>query len=174
MNVFKNYLHKGIVLTTLCAVIIFCLGVWGYCQQTVLKIFSWKTGEVFLTSSVAAGDKIDVFWTHSLEKIPWNEYYTLREDGVLVLDTITFPAFGAGIPANKGRCRIGDDGLIYMENINQEFKYFKWLNSKFTREIRVNGKLIVRGTELPNHQVLILRVERRGLPWQTVKNSRKL
>lgn len=166
----KDYLRKGL-FAVLCAVIIFfCL----YCSQTVLKIFCWETGEVIFTEPVKSGDKIDVFWTHSLEKIPWNEYYTLREDNVLVLDTITFPAFGAGIPANKGRCRIGDDGLIYMEQIGQEFPYFKWLNSKYTREIRVNGKLLVQGTELPEHQVLILRVERRGIPWQIVKNSRKL
>lgn len=169
----KDYLHKGAILL-LCAIIILS-GSWFYCQQQVLKIFSWKTGDVVFTTPISAGDKLDVFWTHSLEKIPWNEYYTLREDGVLVLNTITFPAFGAGIPANKGRtCRIGDDGLIYMENIGQEFRYFKWLNSKYTREIRVNGKLVVRGTELPDHQILILRIERRGLPWQTIKNSRSL
>lgn len=166
-----GYLHKGL-MAVLCAVIIFFI---FYCSQTVLKIFVWKTGEVVLTTPIAEGDKVDVFWTHSLEKIPWNEYYTLREDRVLVLDTISFPAFGAGIPANKGsRCRIGDDGLIYMENIGQEFPYFKWLNSQYTREIRINGKIVARGTELPDHQVLILRVERRGIPWQTVKNSRKL
>lgn len=128
-----------------------------------------------MTYPVSSGDKLDVFWTHSLEKIPWNEYYTLREDDVLVLNTITFPAFGAGIPANKGKtCRIGEDGLIYMSDIGQEFKYFKWLNSQFTREIRVNGQLVVRGTELPNHQVLILRIERRGLPWLKIKNSNRL
>mgnify|MGYP003314345996 CR=1 FL=1 len=172
MNGFKNYLHKGFYLT-LCAVIIF-YACWFYCQQLVLKIFVWQTGEVIFTKPVAVGDKVDVFWTHSLEKIPWNEYYTLRNDYVLVLDTITFPAFGAGIPANKGRCRVGDDGLIYMENIGEEFAYFKWLNSQYTREIRINGKTVVRGTELPNHQVLILKIERRNFPWQKVKNSRKM
>lgn len=168
----SSYLRRGSILG-LCGIIFF-IGCWFYCQQKVLKIFVWKTGEVILTESVATGDKIDVFWTHSLEKIPWNEYYTLREDNVLVLDTITFPAFGAGIPANKGKTRIGDDGLIYMEKIGQEFQYFKWLNSKFTREIRVNGRLIVRGTELPNRQVLILRIERRGIPWKKIRNSMKL
>ncbi len=172
MTKISSYLRRGPVLA-LCGIIFF-IACWFYCQQKVLKIFVWKTGEVILTESVATGDKIDVFWTHSLEKIPWNEYYTLREDNVLVLDTITFPAFGAGIPANKGKTRIGDDGLIYMEKIGQEFKYFKWLNSKFTREIRVNGRLIVRGTELPNHQVLILRIERRGFPWRKIKNSMRL
>ncbi|MCQ2363324.1 MAG: DUF1850 domain-containing protein [Acidaminococcaceae bacterium] len=172
MTKISSYLRRGPVLA-LCGIIFF-IACWFYCQQKVLKIFVWKTGEVILTESVATGDKIDVFWTHSLEKIPWNEYYTLREDNVLVLDTITFPAFGAGIPANKGKTRIGDDGLIYMEKIGQEFRYFKWLNSKFTREIRVNGRLIVRGTELPNHQVLILRIERRGFPWRKIKNSMRL
>jgi len=156
----------------LCAIIIFC-GCFFYCNQIVLKIFQWKTGDVILTYPVAFGDKVNVFWTHSLEKIPWNEYYTLREDGVLILDTITFPAFGAGIPANKGRSRIGDDGLIYMENIGEEFRYFKWLNSKYTREILVNGRLVSRGTDLPDHQVLVLKIERRGLPWQKIKNSTK-
>ncbi len=113
-----------------------------------------------------------VGWTHSLEKIPWNEYYTVREDDVLVLDSINFPAFGAGIPENKGTTRVSN-GLIYMENIGEEFPYFKWLNSKHTREIFVNDECIARGTELPNHRILVLKIERRGCPWIKINQSKK-
>lgn len=136
-------------------------------QEKVIKIFDWETGEVYVECEVAAGDQIYVGWTHSLEKIPWNEYYTVRGDDVLVLNSINFPAFGAGIPENKGTTHVRD-GLIYMEDIEQEFPYFKWLNSQYTREICVNGEPIARGTDLPDHRILILKIERRGLPWQNI------
>lgn len=136
-------------------------------QKKVIKIFDWETGEVYVECSVSPGDQVYVGWTHSLEKIPWNEYYTVREDDVLVLNSINFPAFGAGIPENKGTTHVRD-GLIYMEDIGQEFPYFKWLNSQYTREICVNDVCIAKGTDLPEHRILVLKIERRGLPWQTI------
>jgi len=81
----------------------------------------------------------------------------------LVLDYITFPAFGAGIPEDRGAsCRI-EDGLIYMEDIDQPFEEFFWLNSKTAvQEIMVNDKIITKGSLLPHHKKLILRVERKA------------
>lgn len=155
----------------LCAVLCVCLAAFAallmVSQEKVVKIFDWETGEVYVEHPVSAGDKVYVGWTHSLEKIPWNEYYTVREDDVLVLDSINFPAFGAGIPENKGTTHVRD-GLIWMEDIGQEFPYFKWLNSKHTREICFNDVCIAKGTELPDHRILVLKIERRGFPWQKI------
>jgi hypothetical protein len=108
---------------------------------------------------------------HSLEKIPWNEdYHIVTGEGGettgtggkpgLVLDRISFPAFGAGIPEDRGKtCRI-EDGMIYMEEISERFESLQWLNSHFAvRELRVGGRLLARGTDLPEHRRLVLRIQ---------------
>lgn len=133
-------------------------------RQTVLRIYDWQTGDIYVEAAARPGDTLFFGWIHSLEQIPWNEYYYIADDLSLVLDTISFPAFGAGIPENKGgTCRI-EDGLIYMEDIGQGFEQFFWLNSHTAvQEICLNGHYLTRGSELPHHRKLILRIERRGL-----------
>ena len=155
----KNNLKKiSLVIIAIVAIIT------GYYWNgaTVLRIYDYKTGAIYLEVPVKAGDKLFFGWVHSLEKIPWNEYYHISKDNSLVLETISFPAFGAGIPENKGKsCRI-ENGLIYMEEIEQVFPEFSWINSHFaTRDIRLNGKLISRGSMLPEHTRLRLVIERR-------------
>ena len=131
-------------------------------SRPVLRIADWKTGEVYVEYPVSPGDELYFGWIHSLEKIPWNEYYHIDEDLNLILDTISFTAFGAGIPHDKGRVSI-KDGVIYMSEINQKFTEFVWMNSPTaTQEIRVAGEYVTRGSELPHHRRLVLTVERRN------------
>ena len=137
-----------------------------WASQTVLRIYNYQSGEIYIEVPAKEGDKLFFGWVHSWEKIPWNEYYSIASDNTLVLDTISFPAFGAGIPENKGKvCRI-ENGLIYMDEIGQVFPEFDWLNSHFaTREIILNGQLISKGDRLPEHTRLRLVVERRLKKW---------
>jgi hypothetical protein len=130
------------------------------CQNLSLRIYDWKTGVLYAEAPARSGSRLFFGWIHSLEKIPWNEYYHVDAQRTLVLDTITFPAFGAGIPEDKGKsCRVLD-GLIYMEEIGQEFKELVWLNSHTaTREIALDGVLVTRGSELPQHARLRLVIE---------------
>jgi hypothetical protein len=125
----------------------------------VLRISNWETGEVYREVAATAGAALTFGWVHSLEKIPWNEYYHLNGTGGLVLDRITFPAFGAGIPEDRGRvCRI-EDGLIIMEEIDQVFPEFVWLNSHYSvRDITLGGVLVARGEDLPEHTRLRLAI----------------
>jgi hypothetical protein len=126
----------------------------------VLRIRDWKTGAVYAEVPVKAGSELFFGWIHSLEKIPWNEYYHIAEDGRLILDAITFPAFGAGIPENKGKVCYVENGLIHMEEIDQEFEELVWLNSHTaTREISLDGKYVTRGDALPHHTRLRLVVD---------------
>lgn len=149
-----------LVLSFLCAA--------GFCwQRTVaercLRIYDYQTHELYAETKVEAGDVLFFGWVHSLEKIPWHEYYHVTDGYTLMLDTIAFPAFGAGIPENKGKSVRIEDGMIYMEGIGQEFKQFDWINSHFaTREIKLNDVLFMRGKDLPEHTRLILIIERKG------------
>ena len=131
-------------------------------EGMVLRITNWKTGTLYAEASVRKNSRLYFGWIHSLEKIPWNEYYHVDTARQLVLDSITFPAFGAGIPENKGRVCYVKDGLIHMEEIGQIFKELVWLNShSATRDITLDGTLIARGSDLPQHTRLRLAVEKR-------------
>ena len=154
----------GIFSAALGSLLLIGAFVWyGWASETVLRISDWKTGEVYVEVPAKAGDHLFFGWMHSLEKIPWNEYYHIASENTLILDTISFPAFGAGIPEDKGgSCRV-ENGLIYMENIGQEFDEFVWINSHYAvRDIRLNDKLITRGERLPEHTRLRLIIERRS------------
>jgi len=138
------------------------LGVFFYPSAPIIRIDDWQTGEVYAEMPVTAGSKLSFGWLHSLEKIPWDEYYHVDENFAFILDTITFPAFGAGIPENKGRVCYVQDGLIYMDEIGEKFSQIVWLNSHTaTRDIILDGKLLARGSDLPQHRKLRLVIERR-------------
>jgi hypothetical protein len=54
------------------------------------------------------------------------------------------------------------DGLIHMEEIGQVFEELHWLNSHTaTRDIVLDGALIARGAELPQHARLRLIIEKK-------------
>ncbi|MDL2210789.1 DUF1850 domain-containing protein [Desulfovibrio sp. OttesenSCG-928-O18] len=131
-------------------------------ESAVLRIYDWKTGAVYAEAPAKPGSRLFFGWIHSLEKIPWNEYYHVAPSLELVLDSITFPAFGAGIPEDKGRVCYVKDGLIHMEEIDQIFPELHWLNSHTaTREIMLDGALVASGARLPQHTRLRLVIEKR-------------
>ncbi|MDR1965989.1 MAG: DUF1850 domain-containing protein [Synergistaceae bacterium] len=126
-----------------------------------LRIRDWKTGEMLAEAPARVGGRVFFGWIHSLELIPWGEYYHIDENLSLILDAITFPAFGAGIPENKGKVCYVRDGLIYMEGIGQKFDELAWLNSHTaTQEITLDEMFVARGAALPHHARLRLVVER--------------
>lgn len=133
-----------------------------YAQKPVLRIRDVSSGRIYVEAPVRAGDELFFGWLHSLERIPWNEWYTVERDGTLTLQTMSFPAFGAGIPCDKGTPRI-ENGIIFYEQIGQSFPQLKWLNSTFTKDIVLNGTFLASGDTLPNHEILTLTIERRGL-----------
>ena len=129
-------------------------------SDVYLRVYDWKTGELYVEMRAQIGSKLSFGWIHSLEKFPWNEYYYIGEDRSLVLDSITFPAFGAGVPENRGRVCYVKDGLIYMEDIGQTLSEIVWLNSHTaTREITLDGKRVFVGGSLPHHARLRLVIE---------------
>ena len=132
-------------------------------EEFVLRIYDWKTERVYVEAPARPNSRLLFAWIHSLEKIPWNEYFHIDENRNLVLDTITFPAFGAGIPEDKGRISYVKNGLIHMGEIDQSFTELVWLNSHMaTRELVLDGTLITRGSELPEHTRLRLVIDKRN------------
>lgn len=129
--------------------------------EAVLRIYDWKTGEIYAEVPARVGSELFFGWIHSWENIPWNEYYHVTENRDLILDAITFPAFGAGIPEDKGRVCYVKDGLIHMEQIDQVFAELVWINSHTaTRDITLDGALVARGSDLPQHTRVRLVIEK--------------
>jgi hypothetical protein len=130
-------------------------------EALFLRVYDQKTGDLYAEAPARVNSRLFFGWIHSLEKFPWNEYYHVDEKGRLVLDAITFPAFGAGVPEDAGRVCYVRDGLIHMEEIGRVFTELVWLNShSATQDIALDGKRVTRGSELPHHTGIRLRIEK--------------
>jgi hypothetical protein len=127
----------------------------------MLRIYERQSGKLYAEAPAEVNSRLFFGWMHSQEQIPWNEYYHVDEQGRLVLDAVTFPAFGAGIPENAGRVCYVRDGLIHMEEIDRPFEELDWLNSHTaTRDIRIDDRLVARGADLPGHARMRLVMEK--------------
>jgi hypothetical protein len=163
----------------LCAFFVFFASLALFAPDTgepefLLCVRDWKTGEIYASIPARPGDRLFFGWIHSLEKIPWNEYYHIDERGRLILDAITFPAFGAGIPEDKGKVCYVKDGLIHMEEIDQPFEELLWLNSRTaTRDIRLGGELVATGESLPHHVRVRLSAEKTGKKRKTEQKENR-
>lgn len=158
--------HKKLITLLLTVVVASGLYYHYWVAQTVLRIYDYHTKEIYLEVPAKTGDQLFFGWLHSWDLIPWHEYFHIASDNTLVLDTISFTAFGAGIPENKGKKVRIENGIIYMEEIDQVFTEFTWLNSHFAnKDIKLNNQLIAAGSTLPDLTRLNLVVEPRGWCW---------
>ncbi|NBK21370.1 MAG: DUF1850 domain-containing protein [Spirochaetia bacterium] len=129
------------------------------CAVQVITLSHQETGQVFLKQGIEAQDRLTFTWIHSFEHIPWIEEYTVEDDNTFVLHTIRVAGFGAGIPENKGTVSF-ENGMVVYRDINEKFDHFAWINSQSALvSITVNDKVLIRGTDLPHHQKLELRLQ---------------
>lgn len=57
-------------------------------------------------------DQFEIGWIHSVEKEPWFERYTLKNDNLYLVET-RFKTFGAGTPST-GKVLPSSDGFVHM------------------------------------------------------------
>ena len=135
----------------------------------VLVISHQETNEIYLMEKVTPGDALHFKWIHSFEHIPWTEEFEVLDNNQLVLHEITVAGFGAGIPENKGVVSIVD-GIIIMSDINEIFEEINWINSNTALVyIALNDRELIKGSELPHHELLKLNVEERVIIWPRLK-----
>ncbi len=134
-------------------------------ESKVLVISHQETEEIYLMERVKPGDTLHFKWIHSFEHIPWTEEFEILDNNQLALHVITVAGFGAGIPENKGTVSIVD-GIIIMSDINEIFEEINWINSNTALVfIGINDKELIKGSDLPHHELLKLRVEERVFIW---------
>ena len=88
---------KGKTRILACLALPFAIGLlfwWHWAGRTVLRIRDYQTGKIYVEYPAGPGDRLFFGWIHSLEHIHWHEYFHVAPDNTLVLDTISFPAFG--------------------------------------------------------------------------------
>lgn len=125
----------------------------GLSPVMTLRLSYQKTGEVILEQPVRPGDEVAVELTHSLEHVPWNEYYVIQKDGSFLLQRIEVGGYGAGIPAEMDvPTYVGEDGLVHMDDINSVFPCFNWITSQTNmKDLLLNGQPIITFDQIPHH-----------------------
>jgi hypothetical protein len=139
-------------------------------NASVLRITDQSTGEEYYSIHAGPSDILTYGWIHSFEHIPWTEQYTILGNNNLLLKEIAIAGFGAGIPHNKGGKIKSKDGMIIMSEINEEYDEINWIHSQTATDyIMLNDKVILRGTDLPQHKALNLKIEKRLKLWLVLK-----
>lgn len=87
----------------------------GAATEQVLVVET-TDGTELLTIPVEEGDTIALEYTHSVEKTPIRDIYTVRDDD-LVMTRMEFSSFGAGLPAQADVDRT-DDGRYVHEPVH--------------------------------------------------------
>ncbi len=119
-------------------------------------------GRRLLSVPAAPGDALEFEWIHSVEHFPWFENFDVAADGSLFLRETRIGGFGAGVPYERGTSVRVADGFIIYGGIDETYPSYRWINSTTAvAAISLNGKLVARGSDLPHHEALELRIRLR-------------
>lgn len=108
-------------------------------------------------------DTFELGWIHSVEKEPWYETYTIK-DQELYLVTTRFKTFGAGTPSD-GEIIPSNDGYIHMK-INRKMEAVHLVVSDNVKTtLQTKNSTIPLYQELKNHESIEIKIVK--LPfWQ--------
>ncbi|WP_385937377.1 DUF1850 domain-containing protein [Thalassorhabdus alkalitolerans] len=158
------YMKKGFLFTMmilLSAAVMFPVSAYYSSSGWELIISSQETDKVYKSQEAEPGDELVLSWIHSVEKSPWAELYKVTEEGSLLLDETVFQSFGAGVPHQKGDMSV-ENGEVVIRNINEEHEALRWIHSQnveFT--LYLNGKEVFDAEELPHHEKMEMKIEKR-------------
>ena len=115
-------------------------------------------------------DTFEIGWIHSVEKEPWYETYTVK-DQQLYLETTRFKTFGAGTPSD-GEIIPSDDGYIHMR-INREIETIDLVVSKNIKTtLYTKTAIIPLYEQLNDYEVVNIKVVKLPI-WQFMWGENK-
>lgn len=127
-----------------------------------LAIAVQADGRVLLAEPAAAGAVLELQWIHSVEHFSWFECFEVASDGSLVLRETRIGGFGAGVPHERGASARVEDGYVVYGGIDETYQSYRWINSSTAvAAIVLDGRLLARGSDLPHHEALELRIRQR-------------
>jgi hypothetical protein len=125
-----------------------------------LSVRHSRSGELICSHPIQAGDMIRLYWVHSVELTPWEEYYEVRADGALILRTTRFQSYGAGVPEYGGEF-VKEKGWMVYRNINSQFEFLNWIHSHTAKfQVSINGAAYLKPEDLPHHEPLKLIIDK--------------
>ena len=133
--------------------------------EFVITVTAVREGKTLLEAGARPGDMLEFGWIHSVEHFPWTEFFSIRDDGTLLLQEMRVRGYGAGIPHQRSSQVRTEDGWIISSGIDEVFPSYNWINSHTAvGQVRLNGMLLFTGSDFPHHEALELRVEPRRKP----------
>jgi hypothetical protein len=131
----------------------------------VMTVTAVREEKVLLESGAEPGDLLEFGWIHSVEHFPWTEFFSINDDGTLLLREMRVRGYGAGIPHQRSAQVRTEDGWIISSGIDEVFPSYNWINSHTAvGQVRLDGKLLFTGSDFPHHEALELRVQPRRKP----------
>ena len=131
----------------------------------VMTVVAVREGKILLESGAVPGDVLEFGWIHSVEHFPWTEFFTMNDDGTLLLREMRVRGYGAGIPHQRSAQVRTEDGWIISSGIDEVFPSYSWINSHTAvGQVRLNGTLLFTGSDFPHHEALELRAAPRRKP----------
>ena len=94
----------------------------------------------------------DLRWTHSVEKEDWEEFFTVKNNEIILTST-RFKTFGAGVPDHAGNNTFIKDGWVYMTGIHQT----------------IGKQLVLQTGKTTNHRYIIQEKVHKLAPQQTYR-----
>ncbi|UMZ73699.1 DUF1850 domain-containing protein [Natranaerofaba carboxydovora] len=116
-----------------------------------------ETGEILFSNEVELEDQLKFTWIHSIDKLPWMEYFEVTDNQELKLNKVVIQDFGAGVPHNLGNNYEIRDGKILFTEINKAYQKYEWLSSQIALEkVELNGNTIITKEKSKDFQRLKL------------------
>lgn len=132
----------------------------GQNDSFMVVISEQKTGQVLYENAVKKNDQIEFHWMHSVENSPWEEIFTVENDGKLKLREMRFRTFGAGMPYFEEGEQKTENGFMIMSGMDKTFDSYDWIHSQSaTIKIVVEGEILLRGEDVEHHIPLRMKVE---------------
>ena len=131
-------------------------------RRLELVITAQADGRELLAVPAAVGDALEIEWIHSVEHFPWFERFEVMPDLGIMLRDMRVAGFGAGVPFERGTSVRIENGFIIYGGIDESYPSYRWINSRSAfAAVSLNGTVVARGSGLPHHEALELRITQR-------------
>lgn len=111
--------------------ILICWFIW---PVSCIVLEDANTGQLLYAQSMRAEDELTIGWIHSVELLPWEEVFRIK-DGTLYLDRTRFKTYGAGVPAETAGKSKMENGWIVYYDLNQYMPELTYSISKRGRHV---------------------------------------
>jgi hypothetical protein len=117
---------SGFIILITIVLLLFAAGCSGSVHESSPKLLltNSDTGQIIWSTNVISGDEFVLEYTHSVHKTPVKDYYTVTDDGQMILVKSAFSTFGAGMPYESEYEFSVEDGFFVINSIDRTVDSF--------------------------------------------------